>query len=115
MEILGIPVIISIVYGLVEVLKITFKSEKFLNFIPLIASVTGAILGVISFYLVPEIVPATNVLTAFLFGFFSGLSATGSNQIVKQLSKIQTAKKLSKINEEKENAKTDETEETKEI
>ena len=45
----------------------------------------GTTLGIICFYSVPDIIPASNVLVAIISGGASGLSATGCNQIIKQL------------------------------
>ena len=44
-------------------------------------------LGLVAFYAVPSIIPATNVCVAILIGGASGLTATGTNQIIKQLGK----------------------------
>jgi len=49
--------------------------------------VTGAVLGCAAFYLAPGIIIADNVLTALIIGGASGLTATGANQIFKQLAK----------------------------
>ena len=49
--------------------------------------VLGAICGVIAFYFVPGVIETENVLVAIVIGAASGLSATGTNQAVKQLSK----------------------------
>lgn len=88
MEVICIPLIISLVYGIVELLKLTFKSEKFLNYIPIISAGLGVTLSVVSFYLMPNLIPANNLLCAIFIGLTSGLSATGSNQIVKQMLKL---------------------------
>jgi hypothetical protein len=42
---------------------------------------------VLAYYLVPGVMPADNVLIALIIGGASGLSATGTNQIIKQISK----------------------------
>ena len=59
--------------------------EKFRRFIPLIACVLGAICGVVAFYFVPGVMDTQNLLVAIVLGAASGLSATGTNQVVKQL------------------------------
>ena len=64
------------------------KILKFLNFIPIIAGGLGACLGIILFYLLPSQIPADNFIGALFLGLFSGLSATGSNQIIKQMNKL---------------------------
>ena len=89
MEVVSIPVIVAIVYAVVEVYKVIFKNnEKAKNIIPIVSGALGTILGVVFFYAVPTIVPADNALLSAFFGLCSGLTATGSNQIVKQLVKM---------------------------
>ena len=53
----------------------------------MVAAVLGIILGIVAFYAVPGIIPADNIFTAILIGGASGLTATGANQIIKQLGK----------------------------
>lgn len=93
MEVVSVPVIVALVYGLIELYKVFFKSEKAKNIIPIVAGVLGALLGVVAFFVVPTIVPADNVLLSAFLGLCSGLTATGSNQIVKQLVKMYNAVK----------------------
>ena len=57
------------------------------KYLPVVAGVSGLILGIISFYLVPELIGNTNLLTSIAIGIVSGLAATGSNQILKQIRK----------------------------
>jgi len=88
LNLISVPAIATAVYLIIEVLKKALNNdERFLRFIPLIALVTGAIAGVICFFFIPSIIPATNVVVAIIIGAASGLSATGTNQIIKQLSK----------------------------
>lgn len=89
MEIICVPVIVAIVYVLVEAYKkwLAKGREKWLNVIPVIAFIVGGILGVVFFYVAPQIVIASNVWLALVVGVCSGLSAVGSNQIFKQLKK----------------------------
>ena len=54
------------------------------KWIPLLVGVAGAILGVVGWHVMPEY-PAQDVLTALAVGIVSGLSATGLNQIYKQI------------------------------
>ncbi|MFA7131505.1 MAG: phage holin family protein, partial [Bacilli bacterium] len=61
------------------------NSEKFKRFIPLIATLLGIVFGVVCFFSLPEIIPADNVFLAIVIGGASGLSATGSHQLLKQL------------------------------
>ena len=89
MEIICVPVIVAITYIVIEAYKkwIANGREKWLNFIPLIALILGGILGVAVFYIAPQIILVENVWLAFVVGLCSGLSATGTNQIFKQLEK----------------------------
>ncbi len=87
LNLISVPAIATAVYLLIEVLKkATSDSEKVKRFIPLIALGLGAIAGLICFYFIPAIIPATNVVVAIIVGAASGLTATGTNQIIKQLS-----------------------------
>ena len=87
-ELVSIPAISAIVYWVINLIKYTLNnSEKFKRFIPITSAFLGAALGVICFYSIPEIIPAENVLVAIIIGGASGLSATGTNQILKQLEK----------------------------
>lgn len=87
MEIVSLPIIVSVVYGVIELLKLISKSESFNRVIPIIAAVLGVVLGIVIFYAVPSITFANNIVEAMIIGAVSGLSATGTNQIGKQLSK----------------------------
>lgn len=88
LELISVPAIATIVYWTIEIIKYALhESEKFKRLIPLIAAILGSCLGIGCFYLMPDIVPATNVFVAFFIGAASGLTATGANQIFKQLTK----------------------------
>ena len=90
MEIICVPAIVAIVYVLVEVYKkfIAKGREKWLNVIPLISAIIGGAIGVAIFFYAPAIIVATNWGMAIVVGMASGLSATGCNQIFKQLEKF---------------------------
>ena len=83
-EIVTVPVIVGFAYLVGFCIKL-FKNEKLNDFIPGICIVVGVILGLISFYTIPDLVPANNWLSASVIGGFSGLAATGANQVVKKL------------------------------
>lgn len=92
-EIASIPALAAIVYTIIDIVKTALGGdEKFRRFIPLIACILGAVCGVVAFYFVPGVLDTQNLLVAIILGAASGLSATGTNQAVKQLSKT-TAKK----------------------
>lgn len=86
MDILGIvaiPVITVICYGVAEIIKTTSLDNKWL---PAICIILGGILGVVAFFTAPEIIEATNVLSAIAIGIVSGGFATSVHQNIKQLS-----------------------------
>lgn len=87
LQIISVPVIAVIVYWVVNLIKYaTTNNEKFKRFIPLVSAGLGALLGILCYFIVPEILVGGNVLVALISGGASGLSATGCNQIIKQLS-----------------------------
>ncbi len=86
LELISVPAIAAIVYWVIAIIKYAVKeNETFKRFIPLIAAGLGVVLGVVAYYLVPGIVPADNVVVAIIVGGASGLTATGVNQVIKQL------------------------------
>jgi len=88
-----VPAIATIVYWVVNLIKYTVNgSEKFKRLIPIISAILGAGLGIAAFYIAPEIIITDNLLTAIIIGGASGLSATGTNQIIKQLGKSEKDK-----------------------
>ena len=93
-EIATIPAIAAIVYTIIDIIKTAVGgTEKFKKFIPLVSCALGAICGIIAYFCVPGVMETQNVLVAIVLGAASGLSATGTNQAVKQLtSKSETDK-----------------------
>lgn len=88
LNIVSVPAIAAIVYFVISIIKYaTNDNEKFKRFIPVVAAALGIVLGIVAFYAVPSIIPAENIFVAILIGGASGLTATGANQIIKQLSK----------------------------
>lgn len=86
--IITVPAIAAIVYTIIDIVKTACGGdEKFKRFIPLISAGLGAVIGVIAFYFVPGVIETQNILVAITIGAASGLSATGTNQAVKQLVK----------------------------
>ena len=87
LELISVPAIAAVVYWVVNLIKyIVGENETFKRFIPLIATALGVVSGVVCFYALPSIIPATNLLVAIVIGGASGLTATGANQVIKQLS-----------------------------
>lgn len=56
------------------------------NYIPLIVGASGAILGIIGYFTIPDY-PASDLLTAISVGVASGLTSTGVDQLVKKNSR----------------------------
>ena len=83
MDLISIPTIMVISYLITEIFKLFIKKK----YLPVVAGASGLILGIISFYLIPELIGNTNLLTSIAIGIVSGLAATGSNQILKQIRK----------------------------
>lgn len=90
MEIICVPAIVSITYGIIEMYKkfIAKERETWLKIIPLIALIIGGVLGVALFLIAPTLIVAESVWVALIVGFASGLSAVGSNQVFKQFKKL---------------------------
>lgn len=86
MELISVPAIATVVYWVINLIKYTVNNnEKFKRFIPITAALLGAVFGVICFYGLPDIIPADNVLVAIIIGGASGLTATGTHQVIKQM------------------------------
>ena len=86
MELTSMPIIVIICYLIGEIYKILFKNkDELFKFIPIFVSLIGGIIGVIMFFLNHEIINVSNFWVAFVVGVISGASATGTNQIIKQI------------------------------
>lgn len=85
----AIPAIVIIVYLFAELFKVIFSgNNRAKKYIPIICGAVGLILGVICFLFFPSVISgADNAFMAAAIGVFSGLSATGVNQIWKQITK----------------------------
>lgn len=83
-EFVAFPAIVVMCY-LVGIGIKTFDNENLDKFIPVICGVLGAVLGIVMFITIPNYIPADNWAVAIAIGIVSGLSATGANQIWKQL------------------------------
>ena len=88
LNLISVPAIATAVYVIIEIIKkCVGDHEKFYRFIPLIALAIGVVAGVLCFYFIPNIIPAQNVIIAMVIGGASGLTATGTNQFFKQITK----------------------------
>ena len=81
MELIGIPAIVVISYMITEMFKILINKK----YLPIVAGISGGCLGVLSFVLKIDIMPANDIITALAIGIISGLAATGGDQIIKQI------------------------------
>ena len=82
----GVATVVAIT-ALVYIICLCVKASVLDNkWIPVVAGVSGVILGILALYIgVPDF-PATDPMTAAAVGGVSGLAATGLHQVKKQLS-----------------------------
>lgn len=86
MEVFSVPTLTALVYAVITAIKeISANDERIKKYIPLIALAVGMIIAGIAHVYEPEFLNATDMVSALITGAASGLAATGSNQIVKQL------------------------------
>ena len=87
MEFTSIPIIVIICYIIGEIYKVLFKNKQDLyKLIPIVLACFGGLLGILIFLTNPEIMlNVSNVWTALGIGIVSGVSSTGTNQIIKQI------------------------------
>ena len=76
-----IAAIVVICYLIGEAIKVSKIDNKY---VPVMVGVCGAILGVCAYYVMPGL-EIGNIMDAIASGIVSGLSATGANQVYKQL------------------------------
>lgn len=88
-EFVSVPAIVVICYFAGFICK-SFKVQKLDNFIPCICGTLGLILGLVTFYTIPNFIPADNWADAVAVGIVSGLAATGINQVYKQIKGLMT-------------------------
>lgn len=87
MNFTAVPIIVICCYLCGEIYKAIFRNRTdAYKFIPVVTSVIGGILGTIIFLTNPEVIlDAPNIWVAIGIGVVSGASATGANQIIKQI------------------------------
>ena len=83
----SVPAIVAICYFIGYVCK-SFGIEKLDKFIPDICGAVGLILAVVTYLTIPNYIPADNWLEAVAVGIVSGFAATGINQAIKQMKKV---------------------------
>ncbi len=79
-----IPVIVVICYIAITAIKSTKIASKWY---PIISCAIGMLTAVAMYYILPDFIGATSLVVAVISGAVSGLAATGSNQVLKQLMK----------------------------
>ena len=90
-ELCSVPVLVLLCYVFIEMLKRTVKdSRNIKNAYPLISALFGAALGIVAYLTEPAIMITDSVLSSALAGMVSGLSATGSNEILQRMKKNKT-------------------------
>lgn len=101
MNFTAVPIIVICCYLCGEIYKAILRNHtNAYRFIPLVTSVLGGILGVVIFLTNPEVIlDAPNIWIALGVGIVSGASATGANQIIKQI--------FQQTNEDTENKEDD--------
>lgn len=89
MQYIGIPSIIIICYLIGEISKLLIlKKKKNYKYIPIIVGISGGILGLISYYISPDIVlNVKEPIIAIALGIVSGLASTGSHEMINKIIK----------------------------
>ena len=87
MDYTSVPIIVLCSYIVGEIYKVIFKRKKdAYKLIPVLVAIVGGVLGVLIYLTSPEMIfNVDNVWVALGIGIISGFSATGTNQVVKQL------------------------------
>ena len=94
MEMVSIPVITILCYFLGQFFKLVIlRKKKRYKYIPIIVGGIGGILGLLIYYISPELLfNTTNPFVAMAIGIVSGLASTGGNEIVKKILKKEDQK-----------------------
>ena len=89
MSFTSVPIIVVCCYVIGEIIKFIFKKkQETYKIIPIVVTSIGGLLGILIYLTNPEMIfNVDNIWTALLIGMVSGSSATGANQIIKQLFK----------------------------
>ena len=87
MDYTSVPIIVLCSYIVGEIYKVIFKRKKeAYKLIPVLVAIVGGVLGVLIYLTSPEMIfNVDNLWIALGIGIISGFSATGTNQVVKQL------------------------------
>lgn len=89
MEFTSVPIIVVCCYIIGEIYKFLFrKKQEAYKLIPILLTISGGILGILIYLTNKEMMMnASNIWIALGIGIVSGVSSTGTNQIIKQLFK----------------------------
>lgn len=83
-----VPIIVVICYLVGELYKFIFrKREELYKLIPIVMAIVGGTLGLLIYATTDTLSFIDNIYDAILIGIVSGESATGTNQIIKQIFK----------------------------
>lgn len=87
MSFTSVPIIVVCCYVIGEIVKFIFRNkQETYKIIPIVVTSIGGLLGILIYLTNPEMIfNVDNIWTALLIGMVSGSSATGANQIVKQI------------------------------
>lgn len=85
MNLMSAPAIMVVTYLIIEIFKLFSKNKE--KYLPVTAGVIGGLISLMSYIFVPGFFIETDILTAIAIGIISGLGATGSNQLLKQIMK----------------------------
>lgn len=87
-ELTAIPTIMFLCYSLIELIKKTLKHNPTIkNAYPMISAFFGGLFGILTFLTAPKFILSNTAFGSTIIGMASGLSATGSHQILKHLKK----------------------------
>ncbi len=87
------PAIVILCYCIAEILKsYAFKNKDGRNMIPIFCALIGGVVATLIFFFYPQGISSANAMEAFATGGFSGILATGCNQIFKRVSNFNNNK-----------------------
>ena len=85
---ISVPAIAVAVYFVIKLITFAVgENVKFEKFVPLISAALGVVFGIVCFYAMPSIIPATNVVVAIVIGAASGFTSIGTDYMLKQFKK----------------------------
>ena len=96
MSFTSVPIIVVCCYVIGEIIKFIFRNkQETYKIIPIVVTSIGGLLGTLIYLTNPEMIfNVDNIWTALLIGMVSGSSATGANQIIKQLFESHTKEEI---------------------